>query len=69
MLGIGRIAYPESLLATLKLALIDCKASRALLVIRFPLFVALEELFIIRPQASYAPQLTSQAALGLLRET
>ena len=60
--GVLKYLYRESLLATLKLALIDCKASLASLVI--PLFVALEELIIIRPQASYALQLTYQASLG-----
>ena len=66
--GIWKYLYREYLLANLKLALIDCKASLASLVIPFPLFVALEELVIILPQASYALQLTFQASLGSLGE-
>ena len=61
--GVWKYLYRESLLSTLKLALIDCKASRASLVITFPLFEVLEELVIIRHQASFALQLTYQASL------
>ena len=66
--GVLKYLYRESLLATLKLALIDCKARLASLVIPFPLFVALEELVIILPQASYVLQLTYQASLGSFGE-
>ena len=62
--GVWKYLYRESLLATLKLALIDCKASLASLVIPFPLFVVLEVVIVIRPQASYALQLTYQASFG-----